>query len=466
MSHSYGNGNSSGNNYLGRKRPEDDIPSYYYDKYDKFDKYPTHSNQRYNNSMTYNYSKPPPKINNYYSSNSRYYNNYYSRSKPYYNQGYSTSLSQKRDHIRKPYQKYPAPGPSESIRNLSHCDMPSTSPLSLNTRKDNESIQSLTAASSSEIKSNQNLNNSLNIKNINKYDYMPNMNNMSNMSNIPQGHPIFSQQNININIKLSSSSTNLKYNKESLSKPEKKLWKKKEDKYNSTSSPSPNNPKYDFPLNKNYNHNNHQSSPSLMNFSPLDKILVNLEEPNPLEKFVLFPNNLYDINMTAIYNSLKKNNTSLGKEQIKRNVTNDVLSLKPCYLLAKIPNWRLVTNFVPGAKLTNEKFDKILPLDEDELKEEENEDNKEIKYSWIYSDKYEDEIEKYLEENISLKKNIKSRIFNEELIISQYQFNALKLKNNLKQGNFRINYLDIKFENLKNALEENNKNRLHFSDIS
>ena len=64
MSHSYGNGNPNGNNYLNRKRPEDDVPSYYYDKYDKFDKYSNHSNPRYNNSMNYNYSKPPPKMNN------------------------------------------------------------------------------------------------------------------------------------------------------------------------------------------------------------------------------------------------------------------------------------------------------------------------------------------------------------------------------------------------------------------
>ena len=461
MSHSYGNGNSSGNNYLGRKRAEEDIQPYYYDKYDKYDKYPSHSNQRYNNSMNYNYSKPPPKMNNYYSSNSRYYNNYYSRSKPYYNQGYSSNLSQKRDHIRKPFQKYSAPGSTEGIRNLSHCDMPSTSPLSPNTRKDNDSLQSLTATSSSELKNNQNLNNPLNIKNINKYDYI---------SNIPQGHPIFSQQNININIKLSSSSTNLKYNKES-SKPEKKIWKKKEDKYsNSTSSPSPNNAKYDYPINKKY----HQSSsPSLINFSPLDKILVNLEEPNPLEKFVLYPNNLYDIDIAAIYNSIKKNNTTSGRDLVKKNALNDILSLKPCYLLAKIPNWRLVTNFVPGSKLTNEKFEKILPLNGDESKEKEkeikpgeNEENKDMKYSWIYSDKYGEEIEKYLEENISMKKNIKSRIFNEELIISQYQYNTLKLKNNLKQGNFRINYLDAKIENLKNALEENNKDRFNFSESS
>lgn len=449
MSHPYGNGNSSGNNYLGRKRPEDDIPSYYYDKYDK---YTSHSNQRYNNSINNYYSKPPPKMNNYYPSNNRYYNNYYSRAKPYYNQGYSTNLSQKRDHMRKPYQKYPAPGSTESIRNLSHCDMPSTSPLSLNARKDNESLQSLTATSSQDLKSNNqnNLNNSLNIKNINKYDYM---------SNIPQGHPIFSQQNININIKLSSSSTNLKYNKEvsSLSslKPEKKpSWKKKEEKYNST-SPSPN-----YPSNKSISNAYHrQSSPSLINFSPLDKILINLEEPNPLEKFILFPNNLYDINIAAINNSIKKNYANPGKEVI------NTLSLEPCYLLAKVPNWRLVTNFVPGSKLTNEKFDKIIPLDENEEKDETSKKN-EVKFSWIYSDKYEEEVEKYLEENIDMKKNVKSSIFNEELIISQYQFNALKLKNNLNQGNFRINYLDTKIENLKNAIEENDKNRLHFTEIS
>jgi len=41
MSHTYGNGNSSGNNYLGRKRAEEDIQPYYYDKYDKYDKYPS-----------------------------------------------------------------------------------------------------------------------------------------------------------------------------------------------------------------------------------------------------------------------------------------------------------------------------------------------------------------------------------------------------------------------------------------
>ena len=436
MRHSYGNPNSTGNNFLNRKRAEDDIPSYYYDKYDKFEKYGTHSNPRYNNSMNYNYSKPPLKMNNYYSSNSRYYNNNYSsyRQKPFYqNVNYSNGISQKRDY-RKPYQKISAPGSTEGIRNLSHCDMPSSSPLSIN-RKNTDSLK-LTEASSSDP--------NLNIKNINKY--VPNMS---------QGHPIISQQNININIKLSSSSTNLKYN----SKEDKKIWKKKEDLIDKER-------RYDlqlipFP----------QPSPSLMNFRPFDKSLVKLE-PNPLDKFVLYPNHLYELNMAAIYNPMKRTNNGTSiKELINRDKISDALALKSCYLLAKIPNWRLVTNFVPASKLTNEKFNKIIPLneEEDDITEEvlPLKNKKEIKYSLVYNDKYEESVDKFLEGNQGLKKNIKSRIFNEESIIAQYHYNTLKLKNKLKQGFFRINYLNIKHENLKNAVEENNKSHsFHFSEFS
>ena len=101
--------------------------------------------------------------------------------------------------------------------------------------------------------------------------------------------------------------------------------------------------------------------------------------------------------------------------------------------------------------------------DEDDTQEK----KKEIKYSLIYNDKYEDIVDKYLDENLSKKKNSKSRIFNEESIIAQYHYNTLKLKNKLKQGFFRINYLNSKHENLKNAIEGNNKSQsFHFSDFS
>ena len=358
MSHSYGNGNSSGNSYLNRKRMDDDIPSYYYDKYDnKFEKYGNHSNSRYNNSMGCNYSKPPPKMNNYYSNNSRYYNNYYNRQKPFYsNMGYSNGFSQKRDY-RKPYQKISAPGSNESIRNLSHCDMPSSSsPLSIPQRKSTESLKT-SETNTSEIKPGTNLN----IKNIN---YVPNM---------TQGHQIISPQNININIKVSSSNTNLKFNRDLTEENTK--WKKKEDLVDQER-------RYDlqlipFP----------QPSPSLINFRPFDKSLVKIE-PNPLEKFVLYPNHLYELNFMAINNSMKRTKGTPIKELINRDKISDILSMKSCYLLAKIPNWRLVTNFVPASRLTNEKFSKIIPLDEDEEEKKEEKNKKEIKYSLIYNDKY------------------------------------------------------------------------------
>jgi hypothetical protein len=282
----------------------------------------------------------------------------------------------------------------------------------------------------------------LNIKNINKY--VPNMS---------QGHPIISPQNININIKLSSSNTNLKFNRDRDTAEENKKWKKKDDiekerRYDLQLIPFP------------------QPSPSLMNFRPFDKSLVKLES-NPLEKFVLYPNHLYELNYSAIYNSIKRAKGTPIKELMNRDKISDILSMKSCYLLAKIPNWRLVTNFVPACRLTNEKFSKIIPLDEEEEEKKEEANKKEIKYSLIYNDKYEDIVEKYLEENVSSNKNIKSRIFNEESIIAQYHYNTLKLKNKLKQGFFRINYLNIKQENLKNAIEENNKSHtFHFSDFS
>ena len=206
-----------------------------------------------------------------------------------------------------------------------------------------------------------------------------------------------------------------------------------------------------------------------MNFRPFDKSLVKIES-NPLEKFDLYPNNLYELNYKAIYNSMKRTKGTPIKELINRDKISDILSMKSCYLLAKIPNWRLVTNFVPASRLTNEKFSKIIPLDEDEdeRKDGMNKMNKkEIKYSLIYNDKYEDLVEKYLEENVSSNENIKSKIFNEESIIAQYHYNTLKLKNKLKQGFFRINYLNIKQDNLKNAIEENNKSHsFHYSDFS
>ena len=429
MSHSYGNGNTSGNSYLNRKRMDDDMPSYYYDKYDnKFDKYGNHSNPRYNNSMGYNYSKPPIKMNNYYSNNPRYYNNYYNnRQKPFYsNVGYSNGLSQKRDY-RKPYQKISAPGSTEGIRNLSHCDMPTSSPLSLPPRKSTESLKT-SETNTSEMKPSANLN----IKNINKY--VPNMS---------QGHQIISPQNININIKLSSSNTNLKFSnreRERDAPEENKKWKKKDDiiekerRYDLHLIPFP------------------QPSPSLMNFRPFDKSLVKIES-NPLEKFDLYPNNLYELNYKAIYNSMKRTKGTPIKELINRDKISDILSMKSCYLLAKIPNWRLVTNFVPASALNKEtfqNFDKILNLDE---KAKEDWVIPPEKSSIVFNQKYEELVEKFLEQNMNKNRQVEMTNYNLKFIVAQYQYDIIKIKNKINQNKYKIDCLNIKQENLRNAIE-------------
>ena len=104
MSHSYGNGNSTGNTYLGKKRQEDDnqIESrYYYDKYDKYDKYTNY--QRYSNN-SYTYSKQPLG-NSYYNSNYRYRNIYYKNPKNFYQNSYLNKKLINYDY-KKPFQKF------------------------------------------------------------------------------------------------------------------------------------------------------------------------------------------------------------------------------------------------------------------------------------------------------------------------------------------------------------------------
>ena len=129
MSHSFGPPNSSQNNFLNKKRLENDTPienRYHYPKYSKYDRYPSH--QRYNN-LNYTHSKPP-QTNNYY--NNRYRNSNY----------YNSQKSYSRD-FRKPYKKYWNHNTNENIRNLSNCDMtPSPPPLSTrydSNHKSNES---------------------------------------------------------------------------------------------------------------------------------------------------------------------------------------------------------------------------------------------------------------------------------------------------------------------------------------
>ena len=435
MSHSYGNGNQNENNYLNKKRMEDDIPMnnrYHYDKYDKFDKFGNHG--RYNN-MNYMHSKPPP-TNNYYNSNCRYRGNYYSNPKPFHGNVYSNKIGPKREY-KKSYQKYSNANMNEGIRNLSHCEMPSPPPLSLKPKQDGDSLKSISSKNIGESKSNSirtlNTNNSINIKDINKF--------VSNITTIPggRGQPIFNQQSINIDIKLPSPS-NLKFKEDS------KKWRKDEEEDNEEI------PIFNFP----------KPPEKLLNYQSFDKSSIKIEE-NPLENFEIYPKKLYELKINNFSRKLKN-------DEIRNENIENVLSIKSCYLLAKIPNWRLVTNFIPGSRLTKEKFKNIIPLEEEDddkneelsksksnIETEEKKDKeKGKKFYLVYNEKYEEIVNKYLEQTTQKKKQAKRDIFNKRFIIAQYHYDILKLKNKIKQNKYKLNYLNINQECLKNALEGNN----------
>ena len=444
MSHSYGNGNSNGNNYLNKKRLEEDIPMenrYHFDKYDKYDKYRSHS--RYNNT-NYIHSKPP-QGNNYYNTSARYGNNYYNNPKTYHNNSYSNKMPQKREY-KKPYPKYSNPNANEGIRNLSHCEMPSPPPLSLKSKSDGDSLKTISTSNTLDnSKSNSNSsicsNKGINIKDI-----------LNLTSSIPsgRGQPIFSQQNINIEIKLTSPSS-LKYKDKKIleHKEENKRWRKDDEDKKDEEIPV-----FKFP----------KPSEKLLNYEPFNRNSIKIEE-NPLENFEIYSKNLYEFNLDNIP---KKQNNTINDSIFNDNIEN-TQSIKSCYLLAKIPNWRLVTNFVPASSLTEEKFKNIIPLEEDDDRTEELEPGKESpgkeskkkesqkKSYLVYFQKYEETAEKYLEQNMTKKRQVKKEIFNQKYIIAQFHYDILKYKNKIKQNKYKINYLNIKQDNTKNALDERNK---------
>ena len=205
-------------------------------------------------------------------------------------------------------------------------------------------------------------------------------------------------------------------------------------------------------------------SEKLLNYQPFNRNSIKIEE-NPLKNFEIYPKNLFEFNL---HNIPKKVSNIQINESI--NNINNTLSIKSCYLLAKIKNWRLVTNFVPASTLTEEKFQNIIPLNEDEDKDEskkevEKEPEKEgvkkeekpKKSYLVYSEKYEEIVDKSLEEIMQKKKKVKKDIFNKRYIITQYNYDILKLKNKLKQNKYIINYLNIKQENSQKALDLDNK---------
>ena len=444
MSHSYVNGNTNGNNYLNKKRLEEDIQMdnrYHYDRYEKFDKNVNHG--RYNN-MNYSHSKPI-QGNMYYNTGPRYRSYYYNNPKSYHGNGYSSKFVPKRDY-KKPYQKNSYPNVNEGIRNLSNCEMPSPPSLSLKNRHDADSLKSISSSTAGESKSSLNdSNNGFNIKSINKL--------ISNFtSHITSGREKIIFQDYPPNFKYKEKKNSAYYE-------ERLKCKKEEDDDEDEEMPI-----FQFP----------KVPEKLLNYEPFNKNSVKIEE-NPIENFEMYPNNIFEINMN---NFTRKSYSSPKNEPNKNNFRNN-LSIKSCYLLAKIPNWRLVTNFVPASQLTSEKFKNIMPIqensdDEDDDRTEELEPKKNdskneekgdepkkdepIKSFLVYSDKFEEIVDKSLEQLDHKRKQVKRDIFNKKYIIAQYHYDILKLKNKIKQNKYKINYLNIKQENTSSVIDDKIKN--------
>ena len=352
-------------------------------RHDRYDKYEK-------NNMGYSsYNKNHSMISNnsyYHNNSSRPKNPYYPNPKNYHNY----MKNDMRREYKKSYQKY-SNNDSEGIRNLSHYEMPSP--------KKNE-----------EKKIKNNDNEGL-IKNINQL--VSNIVKFPNQK-VPYQHIFQSQQNINIEINVTSSpDIKMKGEKEKI-KEEKNKNKinVKEEKKNILNIPRP--------------------SPKL-NIQKFNRNSIIIKE-NPIFSFDAFPDCLF--------------NFKSSNQNVQENDDKDFnIKLESSYLLSKIPNWRLVTNFVPGSVLSEEKFENI-PIDEN-LNEKKN--------YIIFNPKYEDIIEKNLSLNRMNRNKVMNDIYNIKHNIKNYHKEILKLKNKLKGNEFKIKCYSIKNKAIINAIKDNNK---------
>ena len=359
--------------YLSKKRTDRDIDNSKnkYDsehseqKYDKFDKH-------YYQSKSY-ITKDYPQ---HYRNSSKYRNkdNWY-----YQNKFYSKSP---RREYKKPYQKYS--NDNEEVRNLSHCELP-PSPKSKKEENDKEGL----------------------IQGINSF--------VSNIvsSHFPpsrQGtyqHTFQNQQNINIEINLTSPSQLIKGAEKRKRNYEPRISTEKEsvDEFK------------ELPYLKQVEQEG---------MIPFNKENIKIE-PNPFDDFEILPKE-------------KENEIIPIMNEENERKEMKVVDIKSSYLLAKIPNWRLVTNFVSADELKEEKFDKIIKEDAMDIEEK--------KFYLVYDKNIERSVEKTIEKNSFPKNKLKNEIMNIMNGIEHCSSEVRKIQNRLFADEWKINCLDIKLEAL------------------
>ena len=390
MNYPNGDINSNQSDYLRKKRYEEPIQKENKPNFENYDKY--HKFDKYCQNEKYQHFN---KFHSRYTKDNYYSNRSYKYRNNYYNSSkkYYRSGYSNKFYEKKDFKNYYQKNFPEEIRNISNNEIILPQSISLKEKEEESSLNSYPASTNlaSPIKS-------FNSKCLKK---------------IPQ----FGSEDLNNEIGFQFSRDLEEKEKENI-EDYKSEGKEKEEHFLNIKD-------------------------KMSKYKYFNRDLIKIEE-NPLKYFEIYPKNLFEFKR-----KVQKDNY---KNIIETKYNNT--SLDSCYLLAKIPNWRLVSKFVPVSALKKEKFETILEKIDEENNEKNENKNEETKSYIIFSEKYEKIVDGYLKENMNKIKKIEYENFNRKLICTQFQYEILSIKNKILQKKYEIGLLNAQKDNLCNAIEE------------
>lgn len=459
--------------YLNKKRAEHEMdPSIkkryeYDDKYDRFDKY-----DKYNQSTNYSMGYP----NSYHSTKNTNYRikDYHYPNKNYHGSNYPNSKSPRKDY-KKPYPKYSTD--NEGVRNLSHCEIPSP-PKKKEICQDPKDGYLSSAGFNSlmrSIPSQQGPYQQQTYQRI--YQNQQNIN-ISIISNKPlnldpsQCEKHVMTSTVNSTTILNGNSLNKRRFSSSNSGDHALSRDRDRDKRDSDKAKNFNKASYKEP------------DPNILS-SPEKKFKSNILKPknkavlpifnkkdiqlpdNPYEKSnvklpmleystLSTPNRNYSSNSFGSAMLLEPSITPVSSENVSgcgstfdmlgEGNTNFTLKnnaeLKPSYLLSKIPNLKLLSNFLDPSLLNEEKYDKIPPSKDTN------------KFFLVYDEKYNDAIEKYTEHNILERNRLKGEEESLKLSIDKLEHEMRKFKFKIQEKEWKVQQLNSKAAGLETELND------------
>ena len=414
--------------YMSNKRHFD-----YDDHYDHYDHYEKNYDRSYDKGDKY---YPPkyrcsPYSNGFHGGgnlkNYRGKDYYYSNHPQYHNSNYTSNKSPRRDY-KKPFQKYGTD--TDGVRNLSHCELPS----SPNRKKDDHPENR-------------------------KDELYPEFNYV--MNRLPQGQftspqqpPPYqqiyqNQQNISIKI-IQKPYLNSPYDKRPMTSNMSSSYmtsgyskRRYSNQYDSSYKDSDkNNALKLIQQGSNESSTRHSQEHRYESKIPKPKITTSFQKTNIslIEK----PKNLFEKGPNLPLDEYKPLSSSLNSHKYMKTYTNS-LELEPNYLLSKIPNKKLVSNFVNISMLNNEKYEDVVQSQESK------------KSFLVYDDKYENEVKKFTECNAAKKENLRKQI--EELMktMDKNENETRNTKTKVYLAEWKSEIYNAQIEAVDKILEENTK---------